>query len=384
MKRFLQATICTIIICCAAFAFAQNAQAAEMTVADTNVNFREEASLNSVVMKALDKGTKVEVLEHDPAGWSKVKFNGTTGYIRSDFLTVSTASGSVTFITTDTVNVRTEPNTGAYVFASVDLGNTVQVLEHNPAGWSKVSVNGSTGYIRSDFLAIPIQSANSQNTNQTTGASAQASLPSQTAQTPSTLVTADGVNFRSGPSTDTSIISTIRSGTRVAVLEYNPTGWSTVQVNNAIGYIRSDLLRPDSSKVELLDWSVVRTLMQRGKPIPVFDVRSGITYNISCFSIYDHADVEPITRADTNTIFNIRGGVWSWAARPVWVIIGDRVIAASIHGMPHDVSTIPDNGMNGHLCLHFLGSTTSSTSQSYKQDLQNAVQEAWNAVKDFN
>ena len=357
MKRCFRLFICLIVICCLMFALMQFALAAEMRVSDEGVNFRDGASLDSHVIKTLISGTSVDVLEHDPAGWSKVSVDGTVGFIKSDFLTIPSGVDSVAFKTTDGVNFRDGASLNANVIRTVSLGTVVDVIDHDPLGWSKVSIDGAVGFIKSEFLSV-------------TGSVGSVS---------NHLFTTDGVNFRSAPSTDAGIISTLNANTDVEVLDRDPAGWSKVRFEGTVGYIRSDLLSATGRNVELLDWSYVRTIIPRGVPIPVIDVRTGIRYNIQCFSVGDHADVEPITRTDTDTMFNIRGGVWSWAARPVWVTIGGHLIAASLHGMPHDVSTIPDNGMNGHLCLHFLGSTTSSSSESYKADLQNAVQEAWNA-----
>ena len=334
-------------------------------VTNDSVNFRAGASTDAEVYRTLGPGTSVEVLEHDPAGWSKVKHNGTVGYMRSEYLTIPSGTESVTFLTTDGVNFRSGPSLDETVITSFVTGTRVEVLEHNPAGWSKVRANSTVGYIKSEFLALPLQNA-PQNT----------SSPSQPQDT---LRTIDGVNFRSGPSVESGVIRTLEANTSVAILERDSSGWSKVMYGDTVGYIRSDLLSVSGRSVELLDWSVVRTMIQRNTTIPVIDVRTGRTYNIKCFSIYDHADVETVTSEDTEIFFDIRNGVRSWAARPVWVLIGDRLIAASLHGMPHDVDFIPNNGVNGHFCLHFLGSTTTSTSISYKTDLQNAVQEAWNA-----
>ena len=277
----------------------------------------------------------------------------------------------MSFLTTQGVNFRAGPSLDSDVISAISLGSRVEVLEHNPAGWSIVRISGEVGYIKSEFLLITAQ------TSQTAQPDAQSAGSST--QEPTTLRTIDGVNFRSGPSTEASIISTLDPNTSVTVLERDPAGWTRVSAGGTVGYIRSDLLSVSGRNVELLHWSEVRTLLQYNVPIRVIDVRTGRSYNIMCFSIGDHADVDTITQADTDIMFDIRDGVRSWSARPVWVTVGDRLIAASLHGMPHDVSFIQGNGMDGHLCLHFYGSTTSSTSASYRADLQNAVQEAWNA-----
>ena len=64
------------------FALAQAALSVDMIVTSDGVNFRAEASLDAPVVNAFDKGTIAEVLQHDPAGWSKVKVSGIIGYIK--------------------------------------------------------------------------------------------------------------------------------------------------------------------------------------------------------------------------------------------------------------------------------------------------------------
>lgn len=342
---------------CLAFALAMTSLAAESLVTTDSVNFRTGPSLDASVIATLNTGASVEVLEHNPSGWSKVKSNGTTGYIRSDFLTVPPGASSMVFRTTDGVNFRRSPSLDAEILATLPGRTEVEVLEHDPSGWSKVTVNGTTGYIRSDFLSI-------------TGAGSAGST---------TMRTNDGVNFRVAPSTDSDIIRVLRANSEVQVLENNSNGWSRVIHEGSTGYVRSDFLSVNGRNVELLDWSIVRNMITCGEIIPVYDVRTGLSFNIKCFSVGVHADVEPATRADMEIHLRTHNGVRSWSARPVWVTIAGHTIAASLHGMPHDVSTIPDNGMDGHICLHFLGSTAGNSSESYKRDLQNAVQEAWNA-----
>jgi len=184
--------------------------------------------------------------------------------------------------------------------------------------------------------------------------------------------------MRSGPSTDASIVTTVGEGTRVEMLEHDPNGWSRVRVNGEEGYIRSDLLRAGGGGVELLDWSAARNLVPTRVPLHVVDVRTGISFTLICFSKGGHADVEPATREDTEAILRSRNGVWAWAPRPVWVTIGNRTFAAALNGMPHAGSTRPDNGMDGHLCLHF--NNTVANNKSYERDLNNAVMEAYRAA----
>ena len=193
------------------------------------------------------------------------------------------------------------------------------------------------------------------------------------------LSTVGRVNFRTGPSVDSSVIRTLDSGLGVDILERDPDGWSKVRISGTVGYIRSDLLKLGGNNVELLEWSAANSLIRTGVPMQVVDVRTGLTFNIQAFSKSGHADVDTLTRADTETLQRTRNGNWSWAARPVWVTIGGRTLAAAMNGMPHAGSAINGNGLDGHFCLHFAGTVTNN--KSYQADLRNAVAEAWNAAR---
>ena len=129
----------------------------------------------------------------------------------------------------------------------------------------------------------------------------------------------------------------------------------------------------------LLPWEEVKVLFERYVPVQVIDVRTGETYQIQSFSNGKHADVEPLTKADTDILYRTFNNKWAWETRPVWVILGDLTIAASINGMPHGGGTIADNGMNGQICLHFLGSQTHNGNTRFEKRHQDDVMAAWYA-----
>ena len=369
VKHLVKISIPLLIVVCLLSAMAPVALASELFITTTHARFRTSASTNANVISTLAPGASVDVLEHDPAGWSRVRSGDTTGYIRSDLLTLPSGAFPATFRTTDGVNLRSSPSTDADVLRRISVGSAVEVLEHDPANWSLIRFDGEEGYVRSDYLARRIQNS-SPSSSQNSGSSSSA---------PTVLWTTDGVNLRSGPSTSSDVIRTVGSGTAVSVLEHNPSSWSRVNVNGSVGYIRSDYLRPSTSSVELLEWSVVKRMITRGVPLQVIDVRTGTTFKIQPFSLGNHADSEPPTRADTEILNGLYGGVHSWTPRPVWVIIDGHMIAAAIHNMPHSCSTIADNGMNGHVCLHFYGSSTHNGNAAYTREMQNAVAEAYAA-----
>jgi len=298
--------------------------------------------------------TNVEILENQSNGWSKVKVGNSNGFIRSDLLSASGSSQSKTLKTTGTINLRSGPSTTNSVIRSLSPNTSVEVTG-TQGDWSSVKHNNTSGWIRSDLLSESGSSSSSTTMRTVTG----------------------GVRIRSGPSTGHRILAALSVNTSVEVLERQSNGWSRVRHNGTDGFIRSDLLGTGARKIELLDWSSAKGIIPTGVNLNVIDVRTGITFQLRGFSKSGHVDVEPPTQADTDAIFRTRNGVWSWKARPVWVTVGDRTFAAALNGMPHDVSTIRNNGMSGHLCLHFGNTVTRS--QSYQRDLRAAVAEAYNA-----
>ncbi len=194
-------------------------------------------------------------------------------------------------------------------------------------------------------------------------------------------VTSTRVNFRTLPSTEAQIIETLNAGEEITILEKLDSGWSKVVRKEVQGYISSQYIceKSEYTAVELVEWSEVKNILKTYTPIKVYDIRTGITYQIQSFSNGLHADVETLTKDDTAKLLQTYNGKWKWDPRPVWVTINGRTIAASINGMPHGGGTIANNGLNGQICLHFKGSTTHNGNRSFAQWHQDVLMEAYNA-----
>jgi cell wall-associated NlpC family hydrolase len=91
-----------------AHAAVQTAQEATVT---STVNFRTSPSSSSRIIGTLSSGTKVEVVGQISSAWVKVKVSGSTGYVSSSFLTLS-SSGQATNTnqTTTTKSNSTQSN----------------------------------------------------------------------------------------------------------------------------------------------------------------------------------------------------------------------------------------------------------------------------------
>jgi hypothetical protein len=116
---------------------------------------------------------------------------------------------------------------------------------------------------------------------------------------------------------------------------------------------------------ELLPWSEVQNLIPRQSKFQVLDPETGLVFSVQRRAGSSHADVQPLTKKDTEIMKQIYAGKWSWERRAVIVVTEhNERIAGSMHGMPHGGDGIPGNAFKGHFCIHFLGSTTHKSGQT--------------------
>lgn len=132
----------------------------------SSVNFRSAPNTSSTSYGELKNGTKVNVVGVS-SGWYKVTYNGKTGYIHPDYITLASSSAGTAIAPSNTVtsttgtagtvkcsssvNLRSEANTSSSILAELKNGTAVTVLSTSN-GWSKVSYAGTTGYISADYL----------------------------------------------------------------------------------------------------------------------------------------------------------------------------------------------------------------------------------------
>ena len=115
---------------------------------------------------------------------------------------------------------------------------------------------------------------------------------------------------------------------------------------------------------EMADWwSVADAAFPRKTKATVTDIDTGITFQVYRYGGTNHADVEPVTAADTAKMKQAYGGQWSWSRRAIMVSMNGRVFAASMNGMPHGGQDIYNNNFDGQFCIHFLNSRTHATNR---------------------
>ena len=148
---------------------------------------------------------------------------------------------------------------------------------------------------------------------------------------------------------------------------------------------------------EKIDWYTggINELWAKGSNYKVYDVKTGIVWWAHRWSGGNHADVEPLTAADTARLCKCYGVSTAqeiesknlYQRRPLLVTIGSRTFACSLFGIPHgypEGDTIPNNDMKGQVCIHFTNSKTHNSNKvdsGHEAAIQYAYEHAPNGHK---
>ena len=122
--------------------------------------------------------------------------------------------------TGSSLRLRAEASTSSDIVTTLDKSVAVAILDDSIAGWYKIAYEGNTGYVSADYLLV-----DQDNVFETYG-----------------RVNSDGVNVRSGASTESEVLATVDTDTIVTVNGLVD-GWYDVTCKYGTeGYIRSDFL----------------------------------------------------------------------------------------------------------------------------------------------
>ena len=145
---------------------------------------------------------------------------------------------------------------------------------------------------------------------------------------------------------------------------------------------------------EYIYWDKIKSKLENHPNLKVIDFETGLTWMVTVVNkdvIKSlHADVEPSSILDKLKSSTLWVGD-SWSPRPVVVFMPDgSLVAASIHNMPHagideqpylsivknrtggygkgyNRDYVKNNGMSGHVCLHFAGSKGHKSKSKIKE-----------------
>ena len=217
-----------------------------------SVNLRESPSLSSNVIAKLTKQDRLSVISCSD-GFYKVKVNGKTGYVASEYLikaddSVSSSGSKSTVpsptprktatpslqklnksgtVNVDSLNVRERPDASSEIIDKLIRGTEVSIVAETN-GFYQINHDHHTGYVAKQYISISDQDVRK---------SATAS-PSQkdTPLNKNGRTNVSDLNMRVGPSSDTGIIMKFSSGTEVDIIGEN-NGFYKIKYNGKTGYV---------------------------------------------------------------------------------------------------------------------------------------------------
>jgi len=326
------------------------------------------------------------------------------------------AGGYLQFIVRG-VNLRQGPSTGTKSLGQFKEGQIVAytaVTERNGRAWYQVSRDGETGYVLGTCVKV-VDGAQATATPAPVVAAVPETVTAPVAAAGSiALTTMEKVIVRAEGNARATQIKLLNSANQVCALtgvtnQADGYTWYQLSVKSITGWIRGDLLRVLSADEaaaytnananassggstlytpELADWNTsdIQKIFYKGCVATVTDVKTGISFQVKRWSGGSHADVEPLTAADTAAMCRIYGVSTAqeiadrdlYQRRSILVTVGGHSYAASMYGEPHndEGNTIKDNNFQGQFCIHFTNSKTHG-SDKVDADHQKAITYAY-------
>ena len=270
-------------------------QYAQVTTVQGRLNLRKSASSGAAILKRIDPGKYVKVLSYG-SKWCYVDYNGTRGYVMTEFLTFvgdipasdntssstnapikapdSTGRTKYAQVVTEEgrLNLRSSASQGAAIIARIPQYAYVEVLSTGTA-WCHVSYNGKTGYVMTKFLSFSKLAGSSEGLQPT-------------------LVKSSG-NMYKEASTSSTKLAELVAGDYVYLYTDNG-AWAHVLHLGTAGYIKSECL----------------TLREGIAAVSNIKVYEGRTYSYE----NDSAVLATLNEGDTVKILHCYGDTW-WLVR---------------------------------------------------------------------
>ncbi|MBR2823039.1 MAG: SH3 domain-containing protein [Clostridia bacterium] len=363
-RGYLRSDVVKVISGSGDSAAAEGEQAQAATVADDNatgyvkttsssVNLRKKAGYTATIGR-VDKGVIMPYYgaptTENGVTWYYVRHSTLGyGYIHGSYVAIVNADGSAT-----PTPEPTEVPTGAVV-----TSQATSTGSQTEASYSTLKI-GSTGTaVRNLVQALKDRGYFTGNvTDKYTTAVSKAVRAFQK----DANVSVDGV---AGPATQHALYGTV-----------------------PVGAADSSNLTMTLYPAEKIDWWTggINSMWAKGTNYKVYDVKTGIVWWAHRWSGGYHADVEPLTAADTARLCKAYGVTTAseiarkklYQRRPSLVTIGNRTFACSLYGVPHnpDGDTIANNEMTGQVCIHFTNSWTHGSKRVDKLHTE-AIEFAW-------
>ena len=350
-------------------------------VAEGSAKVYKSASELSDVLDTLTMGQKLTMTAYDGT-WALVKSGSKSGYMKQSELSLEKVQAPVEgdgitkcdkngYAVEDGVKVYKKADTGSKVLATLSKNQAVNVVAYSDT-WYQVKNGKNIGFVQmgklsdSEIVELPDELRYGdtgdavkmlQQRLKDLGYFSGTVGGNYLDQTRSAVMLFQSQNDLSidgtaGPKTLSKLFSDKAE-------KYDPDKVVKDPVKENTG---ESTASPAPGKSIEMDWwtSNIQSIFARNTVAVVTDVSTGISWKEKRTGGTNHADVQPVTAADTAAMKKACGS-WSWERRAVWVSINGQKYAASMNCMPHGSGSITTNDFNGHHCIHFTNSRTHGT-----------------------
>ena len=123
-------------------------------------------------------------------------------------------------------------------------GQEFTLIEERGNGWSEISYNNSSAFIKSEYLeevsTETVVNVNNGGNDEDEGNDTQTATATTTANTSGTVTVKDNVRIRASASTDSEKVGTAYMGQKLDFVEKMANGWTKIKYNGQIAYVKSE------------------------------------------------------------------------------------------------------------------------------------------------
>jgi uncharacterized protein YgiM (DUF1202 family) len=187
------------------------------------VNFRAASNTSSEIVQVVPEGSIVVITGNEQNNFLPVKFDGTTGWISSDYIDTGSSGGGggagETATTTDDLNFRAGPSLDAEIISVAPPGTEVALTGDEQNGFMSVTYGGFDGWMSSAFLMTGDGPGEGE-----------------------TLTVAEDLNLRDDPSLSAAIQTVMPAGATVTVTGDAEDGFLPVTYKGKAGWAFAQFL----------------------------------------------------------------------------------------------------------------------------------------------
>lgn len=215
------------------------------TVTGSNVNIRSGPGTGYPKTGSSNKGAKFDIIE-EKNGWYKLKLaNGSSGWMMGSYLSISektsTPGGTVkpgtpvnskmtATVNGTNINIRSGPGTGYAKIGKADKGQQFPVIKQS-GGWCNIDLsNGKNGWILGSLLTVKTVTGS-------VGGSGSSGPGAVVTSSTYLIVKGSSVNIRAGAGTGFKVMTTVKAGDKLNVLNKTGDWYQVVLPGKAKGWI---------------------------------------------------------------------------------------------------------------------------------------------------